>query len=594
MANSNEGGSGDTVATRSSSKKTLKNPNPNNPNQKNPKQKTPTNKKEPEAATADESEISISPECETDSLLNSSTDTITNDETHDETLVSAAEAAELSEDLDKSDMEVVEANDKPPKTTTKPKPKTGTTAPEKDDKMGNVVTTLTKNLKDMEKVAKKQETLINNQKKQLSDNCKTIVDQAATINIQKKTIDDQNMKIRDQAARINSLESALIDEKETRRQQEADLTTKNNSLETALMEEKQSCRNQEAETLRLEEKLRVLYSQSKKAIQDQTSTLWVDDTPQIKNRALLIAASNRTRIAPHLKENTPPGWEWDLLEDIYSVSDLAIALANDDIPKEYEAYAVMEGTNDIRKNLNPIACGIQQTENIKKVQEMAPNAIVIPAEIPPQTNNKNDAVATFNITLEQELKPEGFSIIPTESILGDTKKTIDPHDGYHITNEGGRIMAAALNKLLASGVRPDTLPPKKEKANPATQSNQKTPVETIEIPKEALGKVIGKQGSNIRRLQNTYAGVVELNNKAQPALFSTNNPEAMKDVERTIKKHEEDKENKRRLTQNNPNDFCVHHDKGYCKFGDKCRKPHRTSEPEPKKMKTTPASSYQR
>ena len=269
-------------------------------------------------------------------------------------------------------------------------------------------------------------------------------------------------------------------------------------------------------------------------------------------------------------------------------------MSKNKVPNDYDAYAVLEGTNDVRRNQpNPILTGIQLVENLKCIEQRAPGAIIIPVEIPPQLNNNKVNAETLNITLHQELEDENLPApILTENILVETDKTIDPKDGYHLTKEGGKLMAEALcDRLKQTHTSNSAAQAAPTPTYTAPESNKKQTL-SIEIPQGAMGKVIGKLGANIKRIRNVYPGITEIDEKSNPPTLITDNPDVLEDVKRTIDKHTADTKKRQQIMTNTKT--CPFYQAGNCKFGDKCRNIHDTQQgPDPKKPRINPANNYQ-
>ena len=283
-----------------------------------------------------------------------------------------------------------------------------------------------------------------------------------------------------------------------------------------------------------------------------------------KAKCMLVADSNRQYLIEHIDSTET---EWLIADDIYRVEQLKNFFSdksNAEIFQSQDAIIIMQGTNDVRGSRGfPVKTGATTYKIIEQTVNALPNDIkekILIAQVPPQIDRGADLeAAVLNNRIKNNIPEPIGKIITQECIKGYPREMLLRKDGFHLSDEGAKLIAREINKAVTLINKQTTEEPQRE---------------TIEIPRELTRHVIGKKGAEIQRIKEKFGVKIKIENKRDNETQSTVCVEGdPNNTTKTIEYIRDLISNVQRKKEQIP--VCKYYIQGKCKFGKNCRYIHK-------------------
>ena len=430
-------------------------------------------------------------------------------------------------------------------------------------------------IKEKEKSIQGKDQLINTYRIQLGESATEMVKVKKELKELRDHQNDQttNTRLENEIKRKDAMIMETINELTASRNEVDELKAATQDMQSQYSKAVKDAERHEKQAAKLYAKLKKMESEAKMESEPETEKEPI--VIEVNKKAIAIQDSNREYVLPYLSATE---FEWDSVDTIFTVEEMTKQVTEGQLTetiKEYDHLNLMLGTNEIRKGVDPMQLALQMSEVIKEVTQLCPNTTVSVTEIPPlqhRYESKDENRKDYNYFLRRE----GLNLIETEDKLGALKpEDRTREDGFHIRRKGGRIIGEAIDKQA----------PKFDLAQDTkhAQSAEKdlAPDESIEVDRDALGKIIGKGGTNLNRIKNNLEVKIKIDEDGEAPtveIWGKRAHEAKEDVAATLKKHREDKRVKYQLRAETDDDhlICRHFLRGRCNFGSNCKKRHPT------------------
>ena len=383
------------------------------------------------------------------------------------------------------------------------------------------------------------------------------------------------------------------------------LTDENSSLRRQLQRETE-------EKERALQKVKTLAANPKPATPKEKKK----DNEPAKIRINLIADSNRKHIIEPLRKSLT-NCTVVKIDQLYTTTHLVNAIRNKTIP-EADLEVILMGTNDVREEATDLAMTNLNTIGNTTDPEKTMIVHIPPIEIGNPDDDEYEQKATDRTILNRHISrtfPDNHIKI-AHIQKAHHRESILASDGFHLTKEGGLLMAKAITTRIIEKTDPTSRTKAQE---PQAMSNQQAPKpqsphrkqpkkELVMVIPPGIGRhVIGRNGRVINDIKNKCMVEIETAKAGtgdEARVTITGRPDRVKDAEKEINAvisyqldmQEEEKGQKKRSEKTT----CTYYLAGNCRYGNACWKMHpqqeaRTRSRSPNRNqpdKSTPMRTY--
>ncbi len=326
---------------------------------------------------------------------------------------------------------------------------------------------------------------------------------------------------------------------------------------------------------------KVLYQKIKAQKVDDASEGRQSEEPVSITRNLLVMDSNRKQVIEHLQTDDRV---WEIEREIYTLRQLEEYVRRNKAElKMRDNVVIGVGLNDMRNRTG----GIEAYERLKELSkelETRDNNVLILEVTPVRDAGKTMEIEVANACLRAD---KDIRTIQLPKEIEEMRiDELTKEDGYHITENVGRMIASAINKEIqgtdsAEETIEETTAPNEENQTPTDETiegnNQTRPTDSVElemqIPTRMGPHLVGKDGRNINRLEREYIVKVATKNsegRTQTVKITGQRRNVEEARNAICTQIEEREEHDRTTRQYRENRICYYFQKGWCKNGEEC------------------------